>query len=335
MPVYFNPTNGDELKIKELQLPKFAKQYLTYLFAERNLAPRTIFDYSVTLMTFFRWIRMLELGNSAGKFQEIDPSVVTIEQVASITRADIADFLAFCMETLHNAASTRAVKLSALKSFYKYLSHNTERFPGVAISDPTLEVPMPKQEKKLPKYLNVEEAKTLLRSIDGPDKERDYCMILWFVTCGMRLSELVGIDMKDIKDTSVLIRGKGRKERMLYLNKSCKAALDDYLLSRSLYKRGEEEPALFISKRTGKRLTPRRVEQIVENYLLKAGFSTTDLHTHSLRHSAASNLLNTKAGDIVDAQELLGHESIATTRIYLHTLEDGIKRSLDQMDVYS
>ena len=315
-----------------MPLPKFARQYLNFLLVEKNLAQRSIFDYSVTLITFFRWVKMMKMGSKSKiPFPEIDVTDISVEDIAHLDRNDIFDFLSFCMTELNNKTSTRAVKLSALKSFYQYMTRYGSVGADVSIEDPTKDVSSPKGEKPLPKFLTIAEAKQLLAAVDGASKERDYCIILWFLTCGMRLSELVNIDLKDVKADSVRIHGKGRKERIIHLNEPCRKALESYMDARALYKRGKDDPALFISPRTGKRLTPRRVEQMLQDNYKRAGLPGSEYGVHTLRHSAASNLLREGLGSITDVQALLGHESIATTQLYLHLSNENVNKALDSI----
>ncbi len=313
--MYFNPSDGKKLNIKSMNLPPFAKSWLNYLIVELNLAQRTVFDYAVSATTFLRWIKAVELNITAEHFKEIDVSDVQIEAVAALNRNDIYEFLSFCATDLNNSASSRACKLAAVRSMYDFLRN---KLPGSPIKEnPTADISSPKRERPLPKHLTTSEAQKLLAAVSGEAVERDYCIILWFLSCGMRLSELVAIDKSDVKESMLKLYGKGRKERVVHLNKPCLDALEDYMTARSYWHKADDEQALFVSKRTGKRLTGRRVEQIIEDTLAKAGLQGNGYSVHKLRHSTATMLYSQQLG-LLEIKELLGHASLKSTEVYTH-----------------
>ena len=326
---YYNPDNGAKLNIKEMPLPQFAKDWLSFLLVEMNLAPRTVFDYSISATTFLRWLKNLQLGLPIAEFRKIDASDVALEDVASLTRNDIYEYLSFCANDLDNTAYSRASKLAALRSMYGYLHVNA---PGARIKeDPTQDISSPKKEKKLPKYLNIDEAKKLLAAVDGKDKDRDYCIILWLLSCGMRVSELVGVNLQDIKGNSLRVYGKGRKERIVHLNAQCLDALEKYMVSRVGYKVPDTEKALFVTSQAKKRITVRRVQQIVEKYLAKAGLQGMGYSPHKLRHSTASILYSNNVG-LIEIKDLLGHASLRSTEIYTHLInKEATEKALDSL----
>ena len=316
---YFNPKTGYSLNIREMKLPQFAKDWLNYLIVEPNLAPRTVFDYSISIQTFLRWVKILELKEPIDRFRSIDVSDVKLEAIASLTRTDIYEFLSFCSTDLNNAASSRLCKLSAINSMYLYLKNVHPN--SIVEINPTDDITPPKKEKRLPKCLNLDEAQKLLSAVTGEAKSRDYCIILLFLSCGMRLSELVGININDIKGGSLRLYGKGRKERIVPLNSSCMDAIENYLIDRASYHVDEKEQALFVSKRTGKRVSARRVEKIVEDNLARAGLQGLGYSTHKLRHSTASLLYQNNVG-LLEIKNLLGHESLTSTEIYTHLISN-------------
>ena len=324
--MYYNPTSTSKLDIKQFRLPPYAVNYLNYLLVERNLTPRTIFNYGVSVQTFLRWIQMQCSCEKVEDFGNIDVSMLPISELSELTRNDIYDFLSFCATELDNSASSRAAKLSALKSFFAYLKEKDVKYR--ISNNPAIEISAPKKEKKLPKFLTLDETKKLLDVVKQGGNARDYCMILWFVTCGMRLTEICSIDVKDVKHHSLAddtydlkLRGKGRKERIVPLNKQCIEALEQYLPDRTsiVKERNPKETALFLSNR-GTRITGRRIEQIVNKYMLMAGLQG-GYSPHKLRHTAATLARKYGDADIMDISSMLGHESIATTQIYVHTLE--------------
>ena len=317
--MYYNPSSS-KLDLNSYEFPKYAVGYLNYLRVERNLAPGTIVTYANTLQTFLRWYVWLQTGDPLEKFSEMDIQNVTLEDLDALGRNDIYDFLAFCANDLENSATSRSNKLSALKSFYTYLR---EIEPSHKIhSNPAIEIAPPKKEKPIPKYLTIEDAQQLLNVAKSHGNDRDYCILLWFLSCGMRLTELTMVDLQDIRKNGeqmdVLIKGKGRKERMVPLNKPCIDALERYMIDRSAQHPDEAEQAVFLS-RNGTRLSRRQVERIVEKYLQISGLHRKGYNAHLLRHTFASTAFEL-GGNVVDIGAQLGHESIATTQRYVHLI---------------
>lgn len=317
--MYYNPSSS-KLDLNSYEFPKYAVGYLNYLRVERNLAPGTIVTYANTLQTFLRWYVWLQTGDPLEKFSEMDIQNVTLEDLDALGRNDIYDFLAFCASDLENSATSRSNKLSALKSFYTYLR---EIEPSHKIhSNPAIEIAPPKKEKPIPKYLTIEDAQQLLNVAKSHGNDRDYCILLWFLSCGMRLTELTMVDLQDIRKNGeqmdVLIKGKGRKERMVPLNKPCIDALERYMIDRSAQHPDEAEQPVFLS-RNGTRLSRRQVERIVEKYLQISGLHRKGYNAHLLRHTFASTAFEL-GGNVVDIGAQLGHESIATTQRYVHLI---------------
>lgn len=329
MSTYYNSNSDQQLDIDSFNLPSFAEQYCEYLLIEKNTAPRSVFNYAVSIRTFLRWVRSLSMGKSAPKLEDISISNMELEEIATLTTQDIYAFMTYCATKRNNSAKSRAAKLTAIKSFFDYLVKRNES--GIVKNNPAADIATPKKEKSLPKYLSVDEAKALLGSVKGEANRRNYCILLWFLSCGMRLSELVAIDLKDIKDNTLRIYGKGRKERILYLNDLCMSALEDYLVERSNYKKIEDENALFISNRTGKRLTGRRVEQIVDKFIAAAGLQGNGYSAHKLRHSAATMLYRNGTG-VIELQEILGHSGISLISLYTHTSGEIVKDAMSTME---
>ena len=193
--------------------------------------------------------------------------------------------------------------------------------------NPTENIELPQNKKRLPKYLTLEQSMELLSAIETEFTSRDYCIIMLLLNCGMRLSEIVGIDIRDIRDDTLRIIGKGNKERIVYLNTGCLRAIDDYIKERNTIVSPVSEPALFISKRTKKRLTGRRVEQIVEQCLKLAGLDGMGFSTHKLRHTAATLMYRSGGADMLALKEILGHEHVSTTEIYTHISDAELKKA--------
>ena len=333
MSVYYDPINGRNLNVSEMDLPKFAKHYLNYLLNELNLAPRTIFNYSRSVATFLRWVKYIEHKTDISEFYSIDVTDMKPQQIADITRSDILEFLTFCNDYLDNGSAARAGKIAAIRSMYDFLCKKSD-YTQIVTQNPMDDISTPRKENKLPVFLSLDELQHLFAAVDNKKtQKRDLCMIFWLASCGMRLTELVSINIADIKNENIRIYGKGRKERIVPLNTSCQKVLAEYMEERSAYPRDEDKDALFISPQTGKRLTGRRVEQILEGYLLKAGLSGNQYSPHKLRHTAATLLYNSNCADVLELKELLGHKSTQTTEIYTHLTGDKIRESLEQSPI--
>ena len=223
-----------------------------------------------------------------------------------------------------NKATTRSRKVSSLRTYFQYLTNKVNKLEH----NPITELETPKTKKSLPKYLTLEQSMDLLNAVEGPYQSRDYCIITLFLNCGMRLTELVTINMGDFKQDTIRITGKGNKERLVYLNDACLEALDHYKKARAaLPNLPADERALFVSKRTGKRLTARRVEQIVARCLQSAGLSGRGFSPHKLRHTAAT-LMYQGGVDMLALKEILGHESVSTTQIYTHINQERLRAAV-------
>ena len=245
----------------------------------------TVKEHFYDLRLFFRFIKVNRGLFSEDQFDQIPVNDIDIHFIKSITSADIYEFLYYITDSREASATSRARKLSTLKTFYKYLTTNAHLLNDSPVKD--MEVPAIK--KSLPKYLTLDESLKLLSSIPNDDNfARNYCIVTLFLNCGMRISELIGIDLSDISDNTVRITGKGNKERVIYLNDACMASLRDYLPVRAKGLTAIKDiEALFLS-RNGKRISKRRVQQIVESCLEGAGLDKKGLSTHKLRHTAAT-----------------------------------------------
>ena len=305
--------------------PEFLNDYLVHIKVVKMLSERTIQEYYLDTRLFLKYICMMSHDN-VENIEDVDISGMTTADLKQITLSDIYNFIFYTADERHNADKARYRKLSALRSFFKYLTKSTNILP----EDPTkdIEVPVPKQA--LPKFLSLNDSLRLLASADSTDSKRDYCILTLFLNCGMRLSELVGIDVRDIDFTEKRLKvlGKGNKERMVYLNSACIEALNSYLEDRSANKKAEAEPALFISNQN-KRISKRRVQQIVENSLKEAGLDGKGITTHKLRHTAATLMYQYGDADVLTLKELLGHASVSTTEIYTHLSDDNVRSAVE------
>lgn len=317
------------------ELPQTVRDFVGYKLTVQGRSKKTMDEYALDLRTFFRWLIFKRSGsdpNADGgeKLKEIDISGIGMDIIGSVTSAEIYDFLYYTLESRQNQSASRARKLSALKSFYKYLTvaaHLTE-------NDPTKNIEGPQKKKALPKFLTLEESEALLDAVlsDAESKTvaRDYCMITLFLNCGMRLSELCGINLSDIdRDMeSLRVTGKGSKERLIYLNDACRDALRDWLAVRNLDPEIKDKNALFLSSRHS-RISNKTVQWVVYKYLDAAGLGNKSFSTHKLRHTAATLMYRTGKVDVRVLKDILGHEQLNTTQIYTHVSDENMRRAID------
>ena len=307
--------------------PAFLRDFLTYNETIKGKSSRSVEGYYIDLRTFFRY--MLLVRGKVPKdteFNQIDISAADIELVRSVTISDLYAFMVYCKDELKNNTATRARKTSTLRIFFKYMSVQTHQIP----TNPAELLESPKVKQSLPKHLTLENSLELLNSVDGANERRDYCILTLFLNCGLRLSELCGLNLSDISSDGIMtVTGKGNKERAVYLNDSCLAAVKAYLAVRP--NEGivaTDRNALFIS-RNRRRISPKTVQYIVKTYLAKAGLGGMGYSTHKLRHTAATLMYQHGDVDIRVLKDILGHANLGTTQIYTHVSDAQIKRAVD------
>ena len=290
------------------------KDYLLYMQTVKGKSPKTVDEYFSDLRTFFRFLKLhKKLISASTPFEVIKVDDVDLEFIKSITLNDTYEFMNYLMRDRMNNASTRARKTSSIKSFFNYLTVKKHLLEA----DPVKELETPKRKKTLPKYLTLEQSIELLNAVDGKHKERDYCILTLFLNCGLRLSELVGLNITDIHtDGTARILGKGNKERQIYLNSACIDAIANYLKVRPM-DGVIDRNALFISAHN-KRMSPKTVQALVYKYLEKIGLDAQGYSCHKLRHTAATLMYQHGNVDIRVLKEILGHENLGTTEIYTH-----------------
>lgn len=305
-------------------LPNLVIEYLNYLMAIKNKSELTVLEYASDLRMFFRYFKLARgLCDKLVSFEEIIINDITKEQILSVTLTDAYAFLTYCRNERKNDSNARARKAVALKRFYKYL----ETFMYIEKS-PLTNLESPGTKKALPKYLSLEQSLKLLDSVEGKYKKRDYCILTLFLNCGLRLSELVGINLSHIKDDNTLIvLGKGNKERTIYLNNACLDAIEAYMKVRPADGLKDRD-ALFISSRKS-RISRQGVQKVVEGALERSGLSGMGFSTHKLRHTAATLMYQYGNVDPLQLKEILGHENLATTEIYTHVYDDQLKAAVD------
>lgn len=312
-----------------LDCPPLLRDFLFYMETILGRSARTVDSYYIDLRQFFRFLKGSR-NRSTGQvldLKEITIGDLTQEEICNVTLSDVYAFLNYVMDRCGNNAFTRMRKVSALRSFYKYLNTKTPYLP----ENPMDNLDSPKGRKSLPRYLSLEESLELLDHVDTKYYERDYCILTFFLNCGMRLSELVGINLTDIRGNTLRLLGKGNKERVVYLNEACLQALENYQKVRlAPFQTPVRDPqALFLSSR-GTRLTNRRVEQIVEQCLRTAGLDQKGYSPHKLRHTAATLMYQQGNVDIRVLQEILGHENLGTTEIYTHVADTQLEQAADR-----
>ncbi|HHW24451.1 MAG TPA: tyrosine recombinase XerC [Bacillota bacterium] len=321
-------------KLSELQnLCEPLRDFARYLTVTQGRQPGTVEQYLIDLMLFFRFIIAKQRGLplTGEEFDNIDIGGVDYELIKTITRADLLDYLYFTAIERSNSARTRARKLTSLRSFYRYLTKEKIVTENIA-----KDIDSPKQRRTLPKYLTLDESELLLDTTAelAPEKtrERDYAILTLFLNCGMRLSELVGLNLSDIAPdlSHVRVRGKGAKERVVYLNDACREALLAYLKVRQAdtqVKPGSAD-ALFLSSRH-RRISRKTVQWMVYRRLAEAGLESKNLSVHKLRHTAATLMYQTGKVDIRVLKDILGHEQLSTTQIYTHVANSAMQRAVE------
>lgn len=307
------------------EYPYLLKSFLNYCGTIENKAINTIKAYALDLHHFFQYVVYLRDKDKYEDIKSVDVSKLDDDFFTSIEREDILEYLYYLRTTLRSSVQTRSRKLASLKMFFNYICNNEK----IIVKNPTANISAPKKAKTLPVYLTENEAIELLKHIDGKHKERDYCIICLFLNSAIRLEELVNIDLNDIRqDDTIKIFGKGSKQRTVYLNESAKEAIQDYLKVRTntdnpIY----DKNALFLSQK-GTRITPRRVQQIVDESLKKAGLNGQGYSTHKLRHTSAT-LMYQNGADVRTLKDVLGHENLSTTQIYTHLNKKQLKEAAE------
>ncbi|MBQ9848398.1 MAG: tyrosine-type recombinase/integrase [Clostridia bacterium] len=316
-------------------LPEVLVTFAGYKSSIQNCSPLTVREYINDLVLFFRYIIVTRQGNDPSKadMSQISLASLDYELAGSVRTEEIFAYMLYLATVRENKVRIRARRLSAIKAFYKYHTVKSRRLAD----NPAKEIDTPTVKPALPKYLSLEESIRLLESVpkDSPNYERDYCIITLFLNCGMRLSELVGINLSDIDaDLSKLnVTGKGSKMRRVYLNAACRAALSDYLAVRQSKATEHGQPiidknALFLSSRRT-RISNQMVQTMVYRYLDLAGLGGRGLSVHKLRHTAATLMYNEGEVDVLAIKDILGHEQLTTTQIYTHLSNKQLEEAVD------
>ncbi len=308
---------------KYADCPQILRDFLIYHETIKGQSPRTISEYYLDLRMFLRFMKLMRLEMPMQTpLEDIPIKDIDLAFLSDIRTSDVFDFLSYlATDRVVNPDSpspdhgispaARARKLSSVKSFYKYLTVRTK----LLSENPVADLEYPKLRKSLPKYLTMEQSAALLRSVSGVNQTRDYAILMLFLNCGIRRSELVGLNVSDVYDDRIRVVGKGNKERFVYFGTPCRKAIDAYLQERNK-KILSDNRALFGS-RDGNRISVSAVHRLVKKALLQAGLDSTQFSAHKLRHTAATMMLSGGV-DVKTVQEVLGHENLNTTQIYTH-----------------
>ena len=295
-----------------IDAPDILCDFLSYHESVRGHSQKTVDEYYLDLRTMFRYLKLRKgLVPDDTPFDEIPIRDIDVKFISDITLNDIYDYLTFLSRERGLNASSRARKVSTIRSFFKYMTNKTHQLSFNPVED----LDPPKILKALPKYLSLDESLQLLNSVQGRYWERDYCILILFLNCGLRISELVSLNTTDIHDDHIRVLGKGNKERILFLNDACKDAIANYLPVReAMHPLGTK--ALFISSQRT-RISKSAVHLLVKKHLSEAGLDSSQYSSHKLRHTAATLMLQNGV-DVRTLQEILGHDHLNTTQIYTH-----------------
>ena len=316
------------------EAPPILRDFLTYHETIKGHSHATVDEYFLDLRNFFRYLKIIRgVVPRATELDEISIRDVDLDFVSKVTLAEVYDYLSFLSrdkakftraraEEYGLNAASRARKISTIRSFYKYLTVKAK----LLTDNPVQDLDTPKPRKTLPRYLSLEECQELLRSVEGKNKERDYCILCIFLNCGLRISELVGLNLSDVRSDHLRVLGKGNKERIVYLNDATREAIEGYQAVRREIA-AIDKAAFFLSNRRT-RMSRESVHAMVKKALLRAGLDSSKYSAHKLRHTAATLMLS-HGVDVRTLQELLGHEHLNTTQIYTHVDNTELHQAAD------
>jgi len=305
--------------------PTVLREYLMYLSVVNGKSQKTIYEYHLDLCNYLKFIKKLKLSLK----DDVDEIIITdidIDFIKSITLEDTYEYLYHLKEIKNCQSRTLNRKSCSIRGFFKFLTNKKNYLE----KNPVENLESSAIPRTLPKYLSLDECTKLLQSVSGKNSKRDYAALVLFLNCGMRLSELVSINLSDIGGEFITITGKGNKQRSLYLNDACKNAITDYITNERPFNNLTDDArnALFVSQK-GTRMTSRAVQYVVEKRLKEAGLSDKNYSTHKLRHTAATMMHKYGGVDIRVLQDILGHENLGTTQIYTHIDSEQIKTAVD------
>lgn len=301
------------------------KEYLFYQQTIRQKSIKTIDEYFLDLRTFFRFMkRFRQLVADDTAFEAITIDDIDLAFLKTVELADAYQYMDFLQRERKNNAASRARKCSSIKGFFQFLTQKKHYLEY----DPMSELETPKQKKALPKYLTLEQSIELLNAVEGDYRERDYAILTLFLNCGLRVSEMAGLNYTDIRnDNTIRVLGKGNKERVIYLNSACINAINDYMRVRPVDE-VKDKNALFIS-RNHRRMSVKTIQAMVYKYLGKIGLNAQGYSCHKLRHTAATLMYQHGGVDVRVLKDILGHENLGTTEIYTHLSSEQMKNAIE------
>ena len=302
------------------EAPPILRDFLVYHETIQGHSRRTVDEYYLDLRNFFRYLKQSkQLVSKDVPLDDIPIADVDLDLARNITLTDIYSYMNYLARDRGLNNTSRARKVATIRSFYKYLTNKAKLLEV----NPVQDLDSPRLKKSLPKYLNLEESLELLDSVDGKNSSRDYCILALFLNCGLRISELVGLNKTDIRGDQLRVLGKGNKERMLYLNDACQRALEDWLTERDSLTLVDQN-ALFVTLQNRRRISTAAVHKLVKKHLAAAGLDSSQYSSHKLRHTAATLMLQNGV-DVRTLQEVLGHDHLNTTQIYTHVDNEDLR----------
>ncbi|MBQ3081725.1 MAG: tyrosine-type recombinase/integrase [Clostridia bacterium] len=312
-------------------LPSVFVSFLSYKLNIQGCSPLTVNEYCVDLRCFFRYIiaKREYVSEKTADISKVDEAFAD-----SVTAEEIYSYLLHLAQRKNSKSTTRSRKLSTIKSFYKYHTSKSHQLKN----NPAKDVDAPKIPSSLPVVLTLSESQKFLDSFDktDPNYKRNYLIALLFLNCGMRLSELAGMNLTDIDSDfkRFSIRGKGAKERALFLNGACRSALMDYLTVRETVARSrgrsiKDNNALFLSTE-GNRMSVKTIQWMIKRQFTLSGLDQRGYSVHKLRHTAATLMYNEGGVDVLLLKEILGHSQLSTTQIYTHVKSADVQRALER-----
>ena len=300
--------------------PPLLRDFLVYHETIQGHSRRTVDEYFLDLRGFFRFLKYdKKLVPSDMPIDQIPIDDVNLDLVRSVTLTDVYSYMNHLSRDRHLNAASRARKVATIRSFYKYLTNKAKLLD----QNPVQDLDSPRLKKSLPKYLNLDESVELLESVDGKNASRDYCILTLFLNCGLRISELVGLNKTDVRGDQLRVLGKGNKERILFLNVACQKALQDWMTDRDTLTLVDQN-ALFVTLQNRRRISRAAVHKLVKKHLAAAGLDSTQYSSHKLRHTAATLMLQNGV-DVRTLQEVLGHDHLNTTQIYTHVDNEDLR----------
>ena len=302
------------------EAPPVLRDFLVYHETIQGHSRRTVDEYYLDLRNFFRFLKQSKhLVSPDVPMDNISIDDADLALVRDVTLTDIYSYMNYLSRDRGLNNTSRARKVATIRSFYKYLTNKAKLLE----TNPVQDLDSPRLKKSLPKYLNLEESMDLLDSVDGKNAVRDYCILTLFLNCGLRISELVGLNKTDVRGEQLRVLGKGNKERMLYLNDACQRSLEDWLTQRDVIAPADQN-ALFVTLQNRRRISTAAVHKLVKKHLAAAGLDSTQYSSHKLRHTAATLMLQNGV-DVRTLQEVLGHDHLNTTQIYTHVENEDLR----------